>query len=160
MTITLAAVYTPIGFQGGLTGSLFLEFAITLAAAVVVSGIVAVTLSPVMSSRFVHAHGKEGRLTAFVNRAFDRVRRGYARLLDGALGMRWAIVAAALLVIAGGLAAVPVLAAGARAGRGPEPHQPVLRGRRPTPRWPRRTATRCRSSRRSPRSRRPSSCGR
>ncbi len=75
MTITLAAVYTPIGFQGGLTGSLFLEFAITLAAAVVVSGIVAVTLSPVMSSRFVHEHGQEGRLTALVNRGFDAVRR-------------------------------------------------------------------------------------
>ena len=68
MTITLAAVYTPIGFQGGLTGSLFLEFAMTLAVAVVLSGIVAVTLSPVMSSRFVHPRGKEGRLTAFVNR--------------------------------------------------------------------------------------------
>src|SRR5207244_3522632 len=65
MTITLAAVYTPIGFQGGLTGSLFLEFAITLAAAVVVSGFVAVTLSPVMSSRFVHEAGREGRLTKF-----------------------------------------------------------------------------------------------
>ena len=71
MTITLAAVYTPIGFQGGLTGSLFLEFAITLAAAVVLSGVVAVTLSPVMSSRFVHPHGKEGRLTAIVNRGFE-----------------------------------------------------------------------------------------
>jgi multidrug efflux pump len=99
MTITLAAVYTPIGFQGGLTGTLFLEFAITLAAAVVVSGIVAVTLSPVMSSRFVHAHGAEGRLTALVNRAFDSVRRGYARALDNALSMRWAIVAASLLVM-------------------------------------------------------------
>ena len=60
MTITLATVYTPIGFQGGLTGSLFLEFAITLAAAVVISGIVAVTLSPVMSSRFVHSTGTRG----------------------------------------------------------------------------------------------------
>ncbi|CAN5701688.1 efflux RND transporter permease subunit [soil metagenome] len=100
MTITLAAVYTPIGFQGGLTGSLFLEFAITLAAAVVVSGIVAVTLSPVMSSRFVHAHGKEGRLTALVNRAFDAVRRVYARLLDGALEVRWAVVAGAILIMA------------------------------------------------------------
>src|SRR5262249_25566149 len=100
MTITLAAVYTPIGFQGGLTGSLFLEFAITLAAAVVVSGIVAVTLSPVMSSRLVHEHGREGRLTAIVNRGFERVRHAYARLLDGALGMRWAIVAAALLIMA------------------------------------------------------------
>ncbi len=98
MTITLAAVYTPLAFQGGLTGSLFLEFAITLAAAVVVSGVVAVTLSPVMSSRFVHAHGKEGRLTALGNRGFEWVRRGYARALDQALAMRWAIVAAALLV--------------------------------------------------------------
>jgi multidrug efflux pump len=105
MTITLAAVYTPIGFQGGLTGSLFLEFAITLAAAVVVSGIVAVTLSPVMSSRFVHAPGEEGRLTRLVNRAFEAVRSTYARLLDGALQMRPAIVVAAILVM---LAAWPL----------------------------------------------------
>ena len=105
MTITLAAVYTPIGFQGGLTGSLFLEFAITLAAAVVMSGVVAVTLSPVMSSRLVHAHGREGRLTALVNRGFESVRRVYARLLDGALGMRGAVALAALLV---GLAAWPL----------------------------------------------------
>jgi multidrug efflux pump len=100
MTITLAAVYTPIGFQGGLTGSLFLEFAITLAAAVVVSGFVAVTLSPVMSSRFVHPHGQEGRLTALVNRGFDWVRMRYEKLLDGALRMRWGVVAASLLVMA------------------------------------------------------------
>lgn len=100
MTVTLAAVYAPIGFQGGLTGSLFLEFAITLAAAVVVSGFVAVTLSPVMSSRFLPAHGREGRLTALVNRGFEAVRRRYARMLDGALQMRGAVVAAALLVTA------------------------------------------------------------
>ena len=100
MTITLAAVYTPIGLQGGLTGSLFLEFAITLAAAVVVSGVVAITLSPVMSSRFVHPRGKEGRLTALVNRGFEHLRRVYAWLLDGALQMRGAIVVAALLVTA------------------------------------------------------------
>src|SRR5438093_4487419 len=99
MTITLAVVYAPIGFQGGLTGSLFLEFAFTLAAAVVVSGIVAVTLSPVMSSRFVHPHGEQGRLTALVHRGFELVRRAYAWLLDVALEMRWAIVAAALLIM-------------------------------------------------------------
>ncbi len=99
MTITLAAVYTPIGFQGGLTGSLFLEFAMTLAVAVVLSGIVAITLSPVMSSRFVHPQGKEGRLTAFVNRRFDEVRHLYAWLLDRALEMRWTIVAASLLIM-------------------------------------------------------------
>jgi multidrug efflux pump len=99
MTITLAAVYTPIAFQGGLTGSLFLEFAITLAAAVVVSGFVAVTLSPVMSSRFVHEHGREGRLTALVNRGFDFLRQWYGKLFDGALRMRWGIVAASLLIM-------------------------------------------------------------
>lgn len=99
MTITLAAVYTPIGFQGGLTGSLFLEFAITLAAAVIVSGFVAVTLSPVMSSRFVHPHGHEGKLTEFVNRAFEKVRDTYAYLLDGAMNMRGAIVVAALVIM-------------------------------------------------------------
>ena len=99
MTITLATVYTPIAFQGGLTGSLFLEFAITLAVAVVLSGVVAITLSPVMSSRFVHPQGKEGRLTAFVNRRFEEVRRIYTWLLDVALTMRWGIVAAALLIM-------------------------------------------------------------
>lgn len=104
MTITLAAVYAPIGFQGGLTGSLFLEFAITLAAAVVVSGIVALTLSPMMSSRLVHPHGAEGRLTAAVNRGFERIRRGYDRLLGRALALRWGIVAASVCVT---LAAVP-----------------------------------------------------
>ncbi|MGQ0657899.1 MAG: efflux RND transporter permease subunit [Chromatiales bacterium] len=99
MTITLATVYTPIAFQGGLTGSLFLEFAITLAAAVVLSGVVAVTLSPVMSSRFVHAQGREGRFSALVHRAFEAVRRRYAWLLDAALDMRGAIVVAALLIM-------------------------------------------------------------
>jgi multidrug efflux pump len=98
MTITLATVYTPIAFQGGLTGSLFLEFAITLAAAVVVSGLVALTLSPVMSAKFVHEHGQETRLTVLVNRAFDAVSRTYARLLEGALTMRWGIVAIAAIV--------------------------------------------------------------
>src|SRR5256712_4684042 len=105
MTIPWAAVYTPFGFQGGLTGSLFLELAIPLAAAVVVSGVVAVTLSPVMSSRFVHEAGREGRLTKLVHHGFEAVRRRYERLLDGALGMRWAIVAAAVLVM---LAAWPL----------------------------------------------------
>ena len=100
MTITLAVVYAPIGFQGGLTGSLFLEFALTLTAAVLVSGVVAITLSPVMSARFVHPEGREGRLTRWVNHAFDRVRARYAALLEGALAMRGAVVAAALLVMA------------------------------------------------------------
>jgi multidrug efflux pump len=98
MTVTLVAVYAPIGFQGGLTGALFLEFAITLAAAVVVSGVVAVTLSPVMSAHFVHERGHESRLTKLVNRGFEVVKRTYARLLEGALSIRWAVVAASAIV--------------------------------------------------------------
>ena len=99
MTITLATVYAPIGFQGGLTGSLFLEFAMTLAVAVVLSGSVAITLSPMMSSKFVHPQGKEGRLTGFVNRRFEEVRSLYATLLDGAFTIRWGIVVASLLIM-------------------------------------------------------------
>jgi multidrug efflux pump len=98
MTITLATVYAPIAFQGGLTGSLFLEFAITLAAAVVVSGLVALTLSPVMSSRFVHAAGDETKLTKIVNRAFEAVRRFYSRVLAQAFEVRSAIVVIAVLM--------------------------------------------------------------
>ncbi len=105
MTITLAVVYAPIGLQGGLTGSLFLEFAITLAAAVVVSGFVALTLSPVLSSRFVHPQGREGWLTTRVNGLFLFVRRGYAWLLEWVLAMRWAIATAALIIM---LAAWPL----------------------------------------------------
>ncbi|MGA0058348.1 MAG: efflux RND transporter permease subunit [Planctomycetota bacterium] len=105
MTITLAAVYTPIGFQGGLTGALFLEFAITLAAAVLVSGFVAITLSPVMSAYFVSPHGRQPRLTRWIDAGFDRIRNVYRWALDGALAIRWAVVAAALLVT---LAAYPL----------------------------------------------------
>ena len=105
MTITLAAVYAPIGFQTGLTGVLFKEFAFTLAAAVVVSGIVALTLSPMMSSRLVPAHGREGVLTRLVNRGFDRVRRLYGRVLGVTLDLRWSMAFAAVLIA---LAAVPL----------------------------------------------------
>ena len=105
MTITLAAVYTPIGFQGGLTGALFLEFAITLAAAVLVSGLVAITLSPIMSAWFVSPHDKQPRLTRWVDAGFAKVRAIYERALDGALSIRWAIVATAVFIAA---AAVPL----------------------------------------------------
>ena len=96
MTITLAAVYTPIGFQGGLTGVLFREFAFALAAAVVISGIVAVTLSPIMSAWLVPAGGKEGRFTKLVNRLFDTVRRAYLWAFDALMGVRWLLAAAAV----------------------------------------------------------------
>ncbi|HZL59378.1 MAG TPA: efflux RND transporter permease subunit [Stellaceae bacterium] len=89
MTVVLIAVYVPIGFQGGLTGALFTEFAFTLVGAVTVSAIVALTLSPMMSAYLLkpHAevHGWQERLTNFIDRNFDRLRRGYRRMLAGSL---------------------------------------------------------------------------
>jgi multidrug efflux pump len=91
MTITLAAVYAPIGLQGGLTGSLFREFAFTLAGAVFISGVVALTLSPVMSSKLLSAEREDHGFTGRINRDFDRLRRAYGRLLDGLLSARPAV---------------------------------------------------------------------
>ncbi|MDS4029341.1 MAG: efflux RND transporter permease subunit [Candidatus Contendobacter sp.] len=91
MTVTLIAVYTPIGLQGGLTGSLFREFAFTLAGAVTISGVVALTLSPMMSSRLLNAEDERHWLPAHINAAFERLRRFYGRLLDGALSARPAV---------------------------------------------------------------------
>jgi multidrug efflux pump len=93
MTITLAAVYAPIGFQGGLTGALFREFAFTLAGAVFISGVVALTLSPMMASRLLKAEHSHGRLPQLINRGFDAIRRGYGRLLGGTLRMRGMVYA-------------------------------------------------------------------
>jgi multidrug efflux pump len=103
MTITLAAVYAPIGIQGGLTGALFREFAFTLAGAVVVSGIVALTLSPMMGSKLLRAGDTERGFAGIVNRQFERVRNLYIRLLSGTLQYRpivltlWAIVAVLMI---------------------------------------------------------------
>ncbi len=105
MTITLAAVYTPIGFQGGLTGMLFKEFAFTLAAAVVVSGIVAVTLSPIASAVLVTPNGKENFFARWVNARFDSLRALYGRVLDSMLQVPIAFAICALLV---GAAAYPL----------------------------------------------------
>jgi multidrug efflux pump len=100
MTITLAAVYAPIGFQGGLTGALFREFAFTLAGAVAVSGFVALTLSPMMSAQLLKGGGSEERgLTGFVNHTFDRLRSFYDRLIGWVLqGWVPVVVTLALLV--------------------------------------------------------------
>jgi multidrug efflux pump len=103
MTITLAAVYAPIGFQGGLTGTLFREFAITLAGAVIVSGVVALTLSPMMSSKLLTAGDTERGFAGWVNHRFDAVRRMYTRQLAATLRYRpvvytlWAIVTALIV---------------------------------------------------------------
>jgi multidrug efflux pump len=91
MTITLAAVYAPIGLQGGLTGSLFREFAFTLAGAVFISGVVALTLSPVMSSKLLDAGHENKGLTGRINRGFDRLKDNYARVLDATLSARPAV---------------------------------------------------------------------
>ncbi len=90
MTVVLAAVYIPIGFQGGLTGALFSEFAFALIGAVTISGVVALTLSPMLCSRLLKAPdpergGWEARLTAFIDRQFHRLRGGYERWLHGSL---------------------------------------------------------------------------
>jgi multidrug efflux pump len=91
MTITLAAVYTPIALQGGLTGSLFREFAFTLAGAVLISGIVALTLSPMMSAKLLKSNATEAWFPRQINRAFDRIKRGYTHVLNGTLSARPAV---------------------------------------------------------------------
>jgi len=81
MTLTLAAVYAPIGFLSGLSGVLFKEFAFTLAIAVIISGIVAVTLAPIMSAKIATEGGHEGRITQWVNTRFDHLHERYAKAL-------------------------------------------------------------------------------
>lgn len=82
MTFTLAVVYIPIGFVKGLTGSLFQEFAFSLAVAVIISGIVAITLSPVMSAKVLRERGEQSKLTVRVNSFFDRLKQAYGRMLE------------------------------------------------------------------------------
>ncbi|MFN8587789.1 MAG: efflux RND transporter permease subunit [Candidatus Eisenbacteria bacterium] len=91
MTITLAAVYTPLGIQGGLTGSLFREFAFTLAGAVIVSGIVALTLSPMMGSRLIRAGDSEKGFAGWINTRFEAIRHDYMSRISGALQHRGAV---------------------------------------------------------------------
>jgi len=90
MTVVLVAVYVPIGFQGGLTGALFTEFAFTLAGAVTVSGIVALTLSPMMCSRLFRGAGKASRLEAYLDRQFGRLHAAYSRVLASSL-LTWGV---------------------------------------------------------------------
>ncbi|MFW5453453.1 efflux RND transporter permease subunit [Thioalkalivibrio sulfidiphilus] len=101
MSTTLVAVFLPIGFVGGITGTLFIEFAFTLAASVIISGIVALTLSPMLSSRLLKAHGEgsKGRLEAWLDARFDGLRRRYQRRLHGALDDKHVVLSFGLIVL-------------------------------------------------------------
>ncbi len=100
MTTTLVAVYAPIGFMGGLVGSLFTEFAFTLAGAVLVSGVVALTLSPMLSAAVLREGGQQGRFERAVEHFFDGLARGYRRLLHGWLRYPSATILVAVVVLA------------------------------------------------------------
>lgn len=110
MTITLAAVYAPIGMMGGLTGALFKEFAFTLAGSVVVSGVVALTLSPVMSSMLLHSKQGEARLERFIEGYMSRLTAIYGKLLAFTLAARGAVLLVGVVV----LGAIVLLFSGTR----------------------------------------------
>ncbi|MCF3946817.1 efflux RND transporter permease subunit [Acidiphilium sp. AL] len=127
MTVVLAAVYVPIGFQGGLTGALFTEFAFTLVSAVTISAIIALTLSPMLSSRMLRHISREdrsweGRLVHFIDRRFDEVHRLYMRLLRGSL----ATIPVTLTFGAIILASIYFLASGAKSELAPQEDQGVV----------------------------------
>ena len=105
MTLTLAAVYAPISFIGGLTGALFSEFALTLAGAVLVSGIVALTLSPMMCARVLRDREHQGRFATWLDARFDRLKGHYRRALSVSLSNRGAVILFATVI----LASLPVL---------------------------------------------------
>ncbi len=99
MSITLAAVYAPIGFQTGLTGDLFREFAFTLAATVLISGFLALTLSPMMCSKLLRPPSEAGRFAVWLNNRFEQFKNGYLRLLHGSLNYRPVTVVVAVVVL-------------------------------------------------------------
>ena len=122
MTITLAAVYAPIGFVSGVTGALFREFAFTLAGAVIVSGFIALTLSPMMCSRLLAREKSEGWLARLIDRSFLSLRRAYKRRLHSSLNFR----ALTLLILVGVLALTGVMYASTPRELAPEEDQGVL----------------------------------
>lgn len=99
MTITLAAVYAPIGFMGGLTGALFKEFAFTLACSVIISGIVALTLSPMMCSKILNKDVGHGKFAQKVDATFDKLKVRYERMLHNTLEYRPVMVVFAITVL-------------------------------------------------------------
>ncbi|HTC09468.1 MAG TPA: efflux RND transporter permease subunit, partial [Acetobacteraceae bacterium] len=127
MTVVLVAVYVPIGFQGGLTGALFTEFAFTLVGAVTVSAIIALTLSPMMTSRMLRAHAPgsrhwEARLVAAIDRGFSVIHRRYTRWLRGSLNHLVVMASFAVLV----LGSIYLFYTGATSELAPEEDQGVV----------------------------------
>jgi len=127
MTVVLIAVYIPIGFMGGLTGALFTEFAFTLVGAVTISGIVALTLSPMMCSRLLKPHdpsrkGWQARLVLFLDHRFDTLHRRYQRLLHSTLNTVPVTLIFALIV----LGSIYFLYAGAKSELAPQEDQGVI----------------------------------
>lgn len=102
MSITLVSVFLPIGFMSGLTGALFAEFAFTLAGAVLISGIIALTLSPMMSSKFLKpVTGKKG-FTHFLDVSFDKIKSVYSKTLHGVLNYKPIVAFVIIVVLTGG----------------------------------------------------------
>ena len=124
MTVVLIAVYVPIGFQQGLTGALFTEFAFTLAGAVTVSAIIALTLSPMMASRFFRNEQESGRFVQLIDRQFDRLHHGYQRVLHNTLSTPSVIVVMSALL----LLATVALSVTAKSELAPEEDQGVVVG--------------------------------
>lgn len=122
MTVTLAAVYTPIGLMGGLTGALFKEFAFTLAGSVVVSGVIALTLSPVMSSMLLHRKQSESYLEKFIERYMARLTAIYGQLLAHTLASRGAVLLVGVVI----LAAIVILFNGTRHELAPMEDQGIV----------------------------------
>src|SRR5271157_1034870 len=122
MTITLAAVYAPIGFVSGVTGALFREFAFTLAGAVIVSGFIALTLSPMMCSKLLHHEKSESWFARALDRSFLALRRAYKRRLHSTLNFR----ALTILILVGVLALTGVMYASTPRELAPEEDQGIL----------------------------------
>lgn len=122
MTITLAAVYAPIGFLQGLTGALFQEFALTLAGAVLISGIVALTLSPMMCSRLLRHEDNPTGLAHRLDLLFDRLKLRYQRALHGTLNTRPVVLVFAVIV----LGLIPVLLKFTESELAPEEDQGII----------------------------------
>lgn len=99
MTITLAAVFAPLGFSSGITGALFTEFAFTLAFSVIVSGIVSLILSPMMCSKILSQASLHGRFVELINRFFDKVRQGYSQILTVLFNQKWIVLIIPVIVL-------------------------------------------------------------